>query len=65
MSDIGNPFRISHHQIIGRREERAVARAALRVRVLVDEEDLVAVAAVAVAVVVEVQLRGLVPESIA
>ena len=41
-----------------------MARAALRVRVLVDEKDLVAVA-VAVAVVVEVELGRLVPESIA
>ena len=39
-----------------------MARAALRVRVLVDEKDLVAVA---VAVVVEVELGRLVPESIA
>ena len=39
-----------------------MARAALRVRVLVDEKDLVAVA---VAVVVEVELGRLVPESVA
>ena len=62
MREVGNSLRVSHHQIVRRRKKCSVPRAALRVRILVDEKDFIVVIVV---VAVEVELRRLVNEAVA
>ena len=62
MREVGNSLRVSHHQIVRRRKKCSVPRAALRVRILVDEKDIIVVIVV---VAVEVELRRLVNEAVA